>query len=171
MSVGGRGFVTTAATGEKRHWRRRYRHRFDVGITADVFRCSFDATFPPFWHCLVVWKDVVFRHTSGVVCSAVPGTLQALFAASLRRHTRRRLQYHFKHTSGAIPGTVYNTISGALQVPFKHHTRCHLQHHSRHHSGSIPNAIKKMAPLKCHCEPLSRNQNNDIPTLFVLADV
>lgn len=121
---------TTAATGEKRHWRRRYQHRFDVGITTDVFHCSFDTIFPPFWHCLVVWKDVVFRYTSGVVCGAVPGTLQALFAVSLRCHTRHRLQYHFKHTSGAIPGTVYNTISGALQVPFRHHTRRRLQHHS-----------------------------------------
>ena len=158
---------TTIATGEKRHWIRRYRHRFDVGITADVFHCSFDATFPPFWHCLVVWKDVIFRHTSGIVCSAVPGTLQALFAASLRHHTRHRLQYHFKHTSGAIPGTIYDTISGALQVPFRHHTRRRLQHHF----GSILDTIKKMAPLKCHCKPLYGNQNSDIPTLFILADV
>lgn len=161
---------TTVATGEKRHWRRRYRHRFDVGITIDVFRRSFDATFPPFWLCLVVWKDVVFRRSNDAVCS-VPGTLQVLFASSLRRHTRRRLQYHFKHTLGAIPGTVCNTISSALQAPFRHHTRRHLQRHSRHHSGVIPHAIKKMAPLKRHYEPLSGNQNSDVSTLFVLVDV
>ena len=105
---------TTVATGEKRHWRRRYRHRFDVGITIDVFRHSFDATFPPFWLCLVIWKDVVLqrrrlhrsRHTSGVICIVVKASYQAPFAvpfqAHFRSHTRHRLQHHFKCTSGAV---------------------------------------------------------------------
>ena len=117
-----------------------------------------------------VWWYEKTSFSNDAVCT-VPGTLQVLFASSLRRHTRRRLQYHFKHTLGAIPGTVCNTISSALQAPFRHHTRRHLQRHSRHHSGAIPHAIKKMAPLKRHCEPLSGNQNSDVSTLFVLVDV
>ena len=109
---------TTVATGEKRHWRRRYRHRFDVGITIDVFRHSFDATFPPFWLCLVVWKDVVLqrrrlhrsRHTSGVICIVVKASYQAPFAVPFQVHFRRR--------SGTIPGVICNAILDTILVPF-----------------------------------------------------
>lgn len=92
------------------------------------------------------------RHTSGAICSVVKASYQAPFAAPFqahfRSHTRRRLQHHFRCTSGAIPGIICNAIL-----------------------DTIPDTIKKMAPLKRHCEPLSGNQNSDVPVLFVLVDV